>query len=217
MENKIIFWASFIFLITAAATFGYQGKLGAMALSVVPGALGMAFSRLEMFTRIKGAGFEAELRRAVDEAYATTSSVKELAAELTKAINAIIGGEGRWGGIGLKRKLQIIKAIDQSLRKIGLSDEDIRGTHDTFNKYLEWDHGLAIINQIQKNRPSNNELRQELNKKHDHSRLWVAPPEDFRSILSSFEISDPESKEKIEDLSFFIRTHKLRRPETWDQ
>lgn len=217
MENKIVFWTSFLFLIAASATFGYQENFWAMGLSVVPGALGMAFSRLEMFTRIKGAGFEADLRRAVDEAYATTSSVKELAAELTKAINAIIGGEGRWGGMGIERKLQIIETIDQTLRKIGLDEKEITRTHHIFDKYLEWDHGLAIANQLQKNQPSNNELRKELGTLHDHTRLWVAHPEEFRGALHKFGINDPEAEEKIEDLSFFLKHHKLRRPDTWAQ
>src|SRR5690606_30710565 len=79
--NKLAFWLSFAFLLLASIFFGIRDQLGAMSLTVLVGAVGMAFSSLDKFSKIKAAGFEAELKRAVEEAYATTSSVKELALE----------------------------------------------------------------------------------------------------------------------------------------
>ncbi|MBL1268425.1 MAG: hypothetical protein COA87_018165 [Halomonas sp.] len=98
--NKIAFWISFTFLLSVSTYFGVNDQLGAMSLTVLVGAVGMAFSSLDKFSKIKAAGFEAELKRAVEEAYATTSSVKKLALELTEAIMGIVAAEGRWGGWG---------------------------------------------------------------------------------------------------------------------
>ena len=102
MEKKIVFWISFLFSLIVSFYFGYIDKLGAMSLSVVGGAIGMAFANLDKFTKIKGAGFEAELKKAVNEAYATTDSLKDLSANFAKPILAIIAEGGRWGGISLR-------------------------------------------------------------------------------------------------------------------
>lgn len=215
VENKVAFWISFFFLLGASSVFGYLDKLGAMSLSVIAGAIGMAFANLDRFSRIKGAGFEAELKKAVDEAYATTSSVKELSAELTRSILGIIAGEGRWGGMGLKRKLQLREEIDASLTKIGLKEYEIAETHKLFDQYLLWDHGRAIIDLMQKSDKADNELRESLNKLTNYRDLSVASPEEFEAVKEKYKIDDPEIGERISDLKYFLANKTLRRPELW--
>ncbi len=215
VENKVVFWISFFFLLGGAAFFGYLDKLGAMSLSVVAGAIGMAFANLDKFSRIKGAGFEAELKKAVDEAYATTASVKDLSAQLTSSILEIIAGEGRWGGMGLKRKLQLRDGIDAALAKIGLKKNEIAETHKLFDQYLLWDHGQAIIDLMKNSGKANNKLRERTNKLTNYSELAVAAPEDFEAVQKEFEIDNPEIDERISDLKYFLVNKKLRRPELW--
>ena len=215
MENKIVFWISFFFLLGASALFGYFDKLGAMSLSVVAGAIGMAFANLDKFSKIKGAGFEAELRKAVVEAYATTSSVKYLSAELAGSILGVIAGEGRWGGMGLKRKLQLREEIDTALVKIGLNEKEIAESHKLFDQYLLWDHGRAIIDLMQKSDTADNKLRESLNKLTDYKYLSVASPVEFENIRKQSKMKNPEIVEKISDLEYFMANKKLRRPELW--
>jgi len=215
VENKIVFWVSFSFLLCASALFGYLDKLGAMTLSVVTGAIGMAFANLDKFSKIKGAGFEGELRKAVDEAYATIASVREISAELTRSILGIIAGEGRWGGMGLRRKLLLRNEIDVALAKVGLNNKEIAETHTLFDQYLLWDHGQAIINLIQNSDKVDNEVRKSLNKLTNYSDLSVASPEEFEAIQKKFNIDDPEVGERINDLKYFLSKKELRRPELW--
>ncbi|MFC1549281.1 hypothetical protein ACFL4R_00185 [Nitrospirota bacterium] len=60
--NKLVFYLSFAFMIIGCFVFGLLDKIPAMGLSIVAGAIGMAFSNLDKFRKIKGAGFEAELK-----------------------------------------------------------------------------------------------------------------------------------------------------------
>lgn len=49
-------------LLIGTPIFGFLGKPAEMALVIVASALALAFSDIERFSRIKGAGFEAELK-----------------------------------------------------------------------------------------------------------------------------------------------------------
>ncbi len=213
--NKFLFGASFVFMLAASGYFGYLDRPAAMALAIVGGAIGMAFANLEKFSRIKGAGFEAELKKAVEQAYATTSSLKGLAGALTHAVLGVVAGEGRWGGMGLKRKFELRDSSDAALKTLGLDDSEIRQTHELFNDYLTWDHGSAIANAISKHPKVDNEIRTDLNKLSDYNTLSVAAPEEFSALLKKHQISDLEIEELITDFRHFKNTKALRRPEKW--
>ena len=200
-------------MLGASALFGYLDKLGAMSLSIVAGAIGMAFANLDSFSKIKGAGFVAELRLAVDQAYATTSSVKKLSAAFTSSILGLIAGEGRWGGMGIQKKFQLREEIDAALSKIGLTEKEITETHKLFDQYLLWDHGNAITDLMQYSDPANIELREKLNKLTNYRDLSVATPEEFEEVQKLYKMDNPEIGERILDLQHFLSNKKLRRPE----
>ena len=52
----------YIVLLVVSAGLGFMGKPAEMGLAIVAGAVALAFSDIEKFIRIKGAGFEVELR-----------------------------------------------------------------------------------------------------------------------------------------------------------
>lgn len=213
--NKIAFWISFTFLLTVSTYFGVNDQLGAMSLTVLVGAVGMAFSSLDKFSKIKAAGFEAELKRAVEEAYATTSSVKKLALELTEAIIGIVAAEGRWGGMGLRRKLQVIEGIDHSLKSLGFDERDIKSAHKVFDDYLLFDHGRAIVDAMLKAENFDKSARERLNGMVRYEGLQVPTPEEFQATAGELDCSTPEVSESIEDLRYFRANKELRRPKAW--
>ena len=52
---------SYIVLLGISSTYGFMGMPAEMGLSVLAGALGLAFSNIDKIARFKGAGFEAEM------------------------------------------------------------------------------------------------------------------------------------------------------------
>ena len=58
--------AAYIVLLVGSVVLGFLGKPTEMGLAVVAAAVALAFSDLEKFSRIKGAGFEAELREKLE-------------------------------------------------------------------------------------------------------------------------------------------------------
>ncbi len=214
-QNKLVFRISFLFLLGVSTVFGFLEKTVAMSLSIVSGAIGMAFSNLDKFQKIKGAGFEAELKKAVEKAYATTSSLKELAANLASTILVIMAAEARLGGMGLKRKLEMRNIIDETLKKASLTAKEIKETHNIFDQFLLWDHGRAIINEINKSGKVDNEVREVLNSLTNYETLKVASPADFREQQQKLQIESKELEELIKDLEHFQKKLALRRPERW--
>jgi hypothetical protein len=61
-EKLIVRSVSFFLLLFGSAVFGFLERPVEMGLMIVASAIALAFSDLEKFSRIKGAGFEAELR-----------------------------------------------------------------------------------------------------------------------------------------------------------
>ncbi len=57
---------SYLILLGVSVVLGFMGKPAEMGLAIVAGAIGLAFSDIGKFSRIKGAGFEAELREKLE-------------------------------------------------------------------------------------------------------------------------------------------------------
>lgn len=64
--KSIVHVAAYIVLLGGSIVLGFLGKPAEMGLAIVAGAVALAFSDLEKFSRIKGAGFEAELREKLE-------------------------------------------------------------------------------------------------------------------------------------------------------
>lgn len=215
MGNHIMFWISFVFLLGASAIFGYLDKNTAMAGAIVTGCAGMAFGRLSQFSRIKAGAFEGELRKAVDEAYATAESLKELSVELTRPILGIIASGGRFGGMGLRRKMEMRQGIDRSLANLGISESEITGAHEMFDKYFLCDHASRIDKLMNTERKSNPALQAAIKGLYNYRDLSVAGTEEFRQVQESYDLINPELSEEIEDLDYFRRHGEFRRPAVW--
>jgi len=60
--SKLIFQsASYLMLLGVSSTYGYMAMPKEMGLSILAGALGLAFSNIDKISKFKGAGFEAEM------------------------------------------------------------------------------------------------------------------------------------------------------------
>lgn len=64
--RKLAEFISFSILLGGSMWFGYKGQPVEMGLAIVAGAIAFALLNLDKFSRIKGAGFEAELREKIE-------------------------------------------------------------------------------------------------------------------------------------------------------
>ena len=85
-----------------------------------------------------------------------------------------------------------------------------------FDQYSLFDHGSAIVRQMQEFKGLENNARLSLNNLANYEDLHVASPEEFRQAKEEYKIEDPEVDERILDLEFFMENKKLRRPDRWE-
>lgn len=90
VQLNILSIASGITLFGVSAALGFFGRPAEMGLSVLAGAIGLAFSNIDKISKFKGAGFEAEMREqqlaesVVAQQTDNTENLKALAFEISE-------------------------------------------------------------------------------------------------------------------------------------
>jgi hypothetical protein len=193
--------------------FGFMKMPTEMGLALVTGCLLLAFLNLEKFESFKGAGFEATIRRAVDEAYATIERLQNIAASLAEPIVVSITMEGRmFQYIPNEAKLEQIKDIEKTLSAVGLSTDKVIGITKFFYSVIENDHVKKILYQI------SNETSVPTSLRDSAKLLQESMPENFNIIqhlADSGWTPNGETSELLADLQFFKDKHSFRRIEKW--
>lgn len=111
-----------ISLVVIPAFFGIYRDYKVMSVSVIAIALALSFANIDKFSRFSGGGFEAELKTAVDKAYAAIDQLKELGLTLSSPIVDDLAMSGRiFDYMPLKYKFDRVEKISENLRKLGAS------------------------------------------------------------------------------------------------
>jgi hypothetical protein len=129
-----------------------------MLLSIVAIGLALFFVNLDKFARFKTpGGFEAELRTAVDKAYAAISELKELGLNLSAPIVDELAISGRMiQYIPLKFKLARVEKIAANLKSLGASPEEIEKATETIYQRVTHDHLERIAETLKSANPGKN-------------------------------------------------------------
>ena len=116
LKNNIVI----IIIILPAIYFGYIGKSTKMGLAIVA-----AFINIDKIQRFKGAGFEAEMRKMVEEGYATIENLKELGKPIIKALFVNITHFNNIGSMALHKKHEVLDDLKQILKRLFLKDKEL--------------------------------------------------------------------------------------------
>ena len=111
-----------LLILGPALVFGFTDKPTEMTISILGGSIAAAFLNIEKFRKIKGAGFEAEIKEAVEKAYATVDAVKTLAKPLILATMDILTKAGRWGGMDAAMKHKFMNDLQITAKSLDLKD-----------------------------------------------------------------------------------------------
>lgn len=161
----------------------------------------------------KGVGLEAELKTAVDEAYAAIEQLKELGLSLSSPIVDELAISGRMlQYIHLKYKLERVAKIADTLKKLGASQEEIDKACSTIYERVTNDHIRRILHSLKSSNPGKEELFEGINdgKMDDWDKGKI---ETFirENNLNKSEDTD----EWLLDLDYFLKQRKLRREDKW--
>lgn len=211
-SKSTLFFISFFYTLGATFFFGITQRPTEMGLVLLSGVLCMAFANIDKIAKFKGAGFEAEMKNAIDKAYATIEEVRQIGCKSAAAVLEITAAFGRWGGgTTTLRRFQIRDNLVTSLKGLGVDDEDIKEAQKGFDRWLVFDHGLKICEAAKGNWPKTEGGKCF----HMYTDDYAITANEFQKFVDDNNLASKEVNEAIEDLRYFESNKKLRRPEQW--
>ena len=188
---------------------------GPTEMAIVAGAIsvGLFFANLDKFKSFKGGGIEAQLRTAVNDAYAAIHQLRELGVSVSSPIVDALAISGRMMQfIPLKYKLERVEKIAETLKKLGVSDKEIQEVCSTMYERVTDDHIRGVLSALKSSNPGKEKLLEGLGDgKFDG---WDKAK--FETFIKDNELKKNENAEEwLEDLEYFLKTKKLRREDNW--
>ena len=171
----------------------------------------LAFANLDKIESFSSIFFEAKLRTAVEKAYAAIEELKELGLSLSSPIVDEMAVSGRmFHYIRLKHKLERVEKIEDNLRKLGASKEEIEVACSSIYERVGNDHIRKVLRSLLTSNPEKNGLFEGLDEgKMDSIR-------DFEKFIKDNDLKrSKETDEAILDLQYFLKNKKLRREDQW--
>ena len=206
---------SVILILAPALAFGFAGKTTEMSLSIIAGATAASFVNIDKIKRFKGGGFEAEMRHAVERAYATVEAVRSVARPLIGATLHVLTMANRWGGMVAQQKHTFREELDRIGAELGLQeDTGIRAAHEKFFCLHTWDHFHAFVTKIQQSTEIPKIVRTGLSELQDYKSIAYPTRETIEDTLGEWMYKlDTEQSALLEDYIHYVEERTLRRPE----
>jgi uncharacterized protein (UPF0333 family) len=198
-----------LLIIVPSLYFGYVGKSIEMGLAIVAGSIAGAFLNLDKFESFKGAGFEAELKKAVDEAYATLDNLKEVTKPLIMVTVSNLTYANRWGGMGFDEKYRYITELEGIMKNLNINDEKVLYTYNTFYRYHTWDLYNEFVANLSRE-TTNSDLITTLSDLKDYSHDKFPTEEEINVLLGDKEIQmSEEVKSRLDKYILFSTERRL--------
>ncbi|MCM3394868.1 MULTISPECIES: hypothetical protein [Cytobacillus] len=199
-------------IICPSLYFGFTGKPAEMGISIIMGGFVGVFLNLDKFEQFSGAGFEAkmknEVQEAVNEAYATLDSLREISKTLFHTTLSNLTFGDRMAGMDDYEKHKHKDRILELMNDLQIEDEAISKTLETFYKLHSFDLYNNFVNGIYQE-TENNEVRDEMYNKSEG--IYLPDEDKIREILSSHQINlSAETKDALKDYLYYRANHQYR-------
>ncbi|WP_313166195.1 hypothetical protein [Massilia oculi] len=203
-------------LILLPTIFGWIGKTAEMGILIVACSIALCFANLSKMQSFKGAGFEAQMREAVQEAYTTLDALQNLARPLLRTNIANVAFGSRWDGIGKEKEHELMRDLSDLATSLEM-DQDVEITsmkREFYNLYAV-DHLRFILQVLQSARIKNETVTGNMQGLMVRSHEYVPPT---GAVVWSA-LSDLSAMQKrivepyVLDYEHYIQSHTFRRRE----
>jgi len=198
----------FTLLIVSIFVFGLKGMAAEMGIAVAASGVFLAFANLDKFSEFKGAGFEAKLRQAVDEANATIENLKSVAAPLLTTTIDLLAKNGRFeGGSACNKSHELYNKLMSLQTEIDISDNALEKAKTQYLNIHAWDMISDLAADIE--RSGQEKFTMVLREQVGSHSFDTTPSLDvFLSLLSKVKLEDKESQ-KLEQIKHYYQNYKL--------
>lgn len=215
---KILNIALILALVITPIVFTVQtGQWFGLLMSVIAIMIALFYVNLDKFERYKVTSnllsLDAELRKTIDQAYAAIEDLKNVALSLAEPMISDLTMSGQMlKSLTIEYKLESVGKIADTLRKLGANDKEIEQACGFIYESV-----LAVLARV-----ALVSIRPDKWEELDFYKGF--PDWDFtewnREKIEKFAKENTlsinnEAKEWLEDIDYFVRTKKLRRPDAW--
>jgi hypothetical protein len=178
--------------------FGYLGKPTEMGLAIAAGALTVMFLNLDKFQSFSAAGVQAELKKTVEQAYATIEQIKEIITPFIWSSITNLTYQNRWAVMPKNDEIKYTKQIENLINSLEINDPEIVKALEKYNRFRTWDRYAYFIMELFKEK-TNNELRNELENLRDFESTKYPTKEKIISICNKYSMEIKEDAMSLLD------------------
>ena len=221
-----MFVLSIAFTLVVPTVVGiWRGDANTAWLAAVCGVFVTLASKIDVIVEFSFGPLRAKMRDAIEEAYATITEVRKIAANISEPMLATLmaGNFGFSDGLNLQARLEQHDGLIANLREIGVTEEEI------IKAERKWRGGIGVIyhraiapliDERRKPYEVNHNATPEQKEAYegwDNLLLfedWKAPsPSEMEEYLREKGVMTAEMQEWIDDYRNFIETGEIRRRE----
>ncbi|MBI3815544.1 MAG: hypothetical protein HY279_13895, partial [Nitrospinae bacterium] len=158
-----------------------------MSLIIVGGAICLAFLNIDKIQRFKGAGFEAEMKKTVEDAIATIEQLRNVATTSSRATLTSLMAANFMSGTTMKNRLELHDQLISNLANIGASKQQIEEADEM------WKRGVGVI--------YHRGIKKTLEGRNSQNELNIVASRELQALLNFDEWKAPSSIE-IENFIF---------------
>lgn len=214
MKNTAITGLASIVMVSLAMYLGVMSKSTEMGLIIAACSISIAFLNLDRIQKFKGAGFEAEMRQAVEEAHATVEQLRTLAATSTESTLTTLMSENFFDGTTLEHRLSMHDKLVDCLRQLGVSQKQIGEARHMWSKGIGIIYHRAIRNALADREEKNPEriaAAKEFEELLKFER-WDAPSsQEMRAFIQARELLSEQISQLLSDYAHFEQTGQIKR------
>jgi hypothetical protein len=221
MDNHWVNIVGALLMLTLAMALALLGKPTEMGLIIVAGAIATAFLNIDRIQRFKGAGFEAEMRQAVEQAHASVDELRNLAAISAESILTTLMAGNFMHGMTLAKRVDLHDRLINSLQGLGVPQPQINAAEEMWRRGVGILYQRGIRHQLE-GRTSTHKIDPNLSKEALEAskefqdmikfKEWKAPSAaEMRHFIEEKHLMSPALEELLRDYSHFEKTNTIRR------
>lgn len=206
---------SVILVLVPPLVFGFLGKPTEMGIAMVAGSIAAFFINIDQFQRFKVGSFQAEMKRAVEEAYASIEEVRKLGRVLIEVALRTLTMANRYDGMDAHQKHALRDDLKRMADELRLeNDQSLREVDEQFCRYFAWDLFGCFAGQVRQDVGIPTEVCERLSQMRDYSSTDFPGRDRIEAVLGEhFTRLSSETLELLEAYLYYRDNRQLRRPE----
>jgi len=229
MKNgkRYLFWIGAIFTLIVPVTIGVStGDSSTTWVAALCGAFVTLLTKIDDLIEISLGPVRAKMREALSEAAASVEQLRTIAGTIAEVALTDLMGGSFFGGMNLKKRLELHGKVIGTLHGLGLSKEKVSEVEASWKKGIGVIYHGIVRSAIEKQSPFGTAPDFYDRQRHVSNEFyglmnfnnWEVPtPEEMTAFLSERGFLNEEIREWVSDYSHFLSAGEIRRPDVFSE